>query len=504
MSKMVNPQGGQHLEPNDLNDSSDSWVDINDNWGDVGEELIASADELLQSEMMDGIIFKDTFQQVINWVSKTEQIDQPFLSPPDSPAETLVCQSGPSPIPEQSGTNTKVYQSSTNRFQQSHTSTMSFRESSTNTKVYQSSTNTFQQPGTSTISLQHPSTSAMCNQPGTNLSQQPYTCFYPSQQLGIANILTNQFATVPSQLLNATSITKQDPHTKYPILISELNETPAVQIGSKIICQQLGHGAKVLPKIDTSIKTPAQASNSHTKEIVAKLGRHAGIKKQKTISMKSAVKKRKGGRSKKNLSKRAHFILNKWYALHKQYSNLFSAYSKLACACRITVEQVEKWIYNKRFRNGNTTSVNNLNHSKVKPVLIGIKLLLDIMPKEIYKKHLAALSADLDCVPGDDCCVKHQRRGDRSLPCKAVYHMKMWLLDHIERPYPTDQEGATLAKMGGITIKQLRTYFSNMRNRIPLYREAKKLAHKQSEEMVEAQIKTFVAEWLARKGIEAD
>lgn len=55
---------------------------------------------------------------------------------------------------------------------------------------------------------------------------------------------------------------------------------------------------------------------------------------------------------------------------------------------------------------------------------------------------------------------RHQQLCDR-----AVEIMNDWFMDHINNPYPQPVEKEQLAKLGGITVKQVTAWFSNRRNR---------------------------------------
>lgn len=51
------------------------------------------------------------------------------------------------------------------------------------------------------------------------------------------------------------------------------------------------------------------------------------------------------------------------------------------------------------------------------------------------------------------------------LPDRAVEIMNEWFLEHLNNPYPQQSEKEHLAKLGGISIKQVTAWFSNRRNR---------------------------------------
>ena len=53
----------------------------------------------------------------------------------------------------------------------------------------------------------------------------------------------------------------------------------------------------------------------------------------------------------------------------------------------------------------------------------------------------------------------------RMLNAKAIEIMSTWYQKHTDYPYPTDKEKAEMAQKGGITLTQVRGWFSNKRNR---------------------------------------
>lgn len=63
----------------------------------------------------------------------------------------------------------------------------------------------------------------------------------------------------------------------------------------------------------------------------------------------------------------------------------------------------------------------------------------------------------------------------RNLPRSAIAHLKEWLLSpqHVNYPYPTEEEKEKLARKAGLTLKQLTNWFTNARKRLwaPLMRQ---------------------------------
>lgn len=57
-----------------------------------------------------------------------------------------------------------------------------------------------------------------------------------------------------------------------------------------------------------------------------------------------------------------------------------------------------------------------------------------------------------------------KRRG--SLPPKAVNAYRAWFNDHIDHPYPSDEEKLKLSKKTGTTVNQVTNWFINYRKRV--------------------------------------
>lgn len=53
----------------------------------------------------------------------------------------------------------------------------------------------------------------------------------------------------------------------------------------------------------------------------------------------------------------------------------------------------------------------------------------------------------------------------QQLPDRSVDIMNDWFMEHLNNPYPQQVEKEQLAKLGGISVKQVTAWFSNRRNR---------------------------------------
>ena len=60
---------------------------------------------------------------------------------------------------------------------------------------------------------------------------------------------------------------------------------------------------------------------------------------------------------------------------------------------------------------------------------------------------------------------KRRKTKSRNLSAEAVDIMRAWYEAHMEHPYPTDDEKASMADRGGITVAQVKAWFANKRNR---------------------------------------
>jgi len=57
------------------------------------------------------------------------------------------------------------------------------------------------------------------------------------------------------------------------------------------------------------------------------------------------------------------------------------------------------------------------------------------------------------------------RKKHKSLPKKATGSLTQWFFEHIQNPYPSEQEKALLAATGGLTLTQVNNWFGNKRIR---------------------------------------
>jgi len=59
----------------------------------------------------------------------------------------------------------------------------------------------------------------------------------------------------------------------------------------------------------------------------------------------------------------------------------------------------------------------------------------------------------------------HQRKKRRALPKKAAESLSNWFFEHLNDPYPSEEEKSILAAQGGLTITQVNNWFGNKRIR---------------------------------------
>jgi len=77
------------------------------------------------------------------------------------------------------------------------------------------------------------------------------------------------------------------------------------------------------------------------------------------------------------------------------------------------------------------------------------------------------------------------RKKHKSLPKKASQSLSAWFFEHINNPYPTEQEKSMLAAAGNLTLIQVNNWFGNKRIRYKrkcLENEAKRISEELSGE----------------------
>jgi len=62
-------------------------------------------------------------------------------------------------------------------------------------------------------------------------------------------------------------------------------------------------------------------------------------------------------------------------------------------------------------------------------------------------------------------CKQKMKRRRGHFPKTTTDLLKSWLFDHLEHPYPTEEEKAVLAEDTGLTVKQINYWFTNSRRR---------------------------------------
>lgn len=65
-------------------------------------------------------------------------------------------------------------------------------------------------------------------------------------------------------------------------------------------------------------------------------------------------------------------------------------------------------------------------------------------------------------------------RKSSSLPRESTSYLKTWLMNHRHDPYPSVVEKQQLAKVSGLTISQVKTWFANARRRSKNHTDSKK------------------------------
>lgn len=96
--------------------------------------------------------------------------------------------------------------------------------------------------------------------------------------------------------------------------------------------------------------------------------------------------------------------------------------------------------------------------SQIAPNPQGIPMLTSAGPL-----HAPGSLADPSASSSSGSGTAKKRRGN--LPRQVTEILRKWLSDHIEHPYPTDEEKQQLIKQTGLTLNQLSNWFINARRR---------------------------------------
>ena len=152
----------------------------------------------------------------------------------------------------------------------------------------------------------------------------------------------------------------------------------------------------------------------------------------------------------KFLSPSAVGILNQWYDSHFDHPYPDEAtVDDLAKQGNITPPQVKKWMANKRVRSCNTLAFNGSIH-----------------PKKLQKlMQLKESSLDLAAMPAVARTPVSDKKSKRQLNPRAVEYMSNWYAEHLNYPYPTEDEKSRIAGEAGLSLPQVTCWFANKRNR---------------------------------------
>lgn len=79
--------------------------------------------------------------------------------------------------------------------------------------------------------------------------------------------------------------------------------------------------------------------------------------------------------------------------------------------------------------------------------------------------HLVFTSIEKSLNTLENQCKMFARPVSRNLSPEAIVLMEKWYHEHLNNPYPTQTEAEDMANRGGITLSQVRKWFSNKRHR---------------------------------------
>ena len=145
----------------------------------------------------------------------------------------------------------------------------------------------------------------------------------------------------------------------------------------------------------------------------------------------------------KFLSEYAVGLLNAWYEKH--YDHPYpddSDVDELSVRAGITTLQCKKWMANKRVRSYNTLAFNGSLH-----------------PKKLQKMMQVETVASSSSQNGS------AGKPRSFLDAAAVEYMNAWYNEHVESPYPTNEEKQEIARATSLTVSQVTCWFANKRNR---------------------------------------
>lgn len=126
-------------------------------------------------------------------------------------------------------------------------------------------------------------------------------------------------------------------------------------------------------------------------------------------------------------------ILTNWYESHVQYPYPNDEeVDDLCLMTSLTVQQVKKWMANKRVRCFNTLSITGNKHP-IKHKLGGKK--------------------------------KQTENNYKQLGNKPREILNTWFQEHTDNPYPSETEKMVLANATGLTVSQIKSWFANRRSR---------------------------------------
>ena len=110
------------------------------------------------------------------------------------------------------------------------------------------------------------------------------------------------------------------------------------------------------------------------------------------------------------------------------------------------------------YNNSPTFTTNSYSEYKVAP-----SAFRPISPVDFEPRY--SIPANLQTVAKEQPNIKKSARVKQLLSEGAVDIMNDWFDDHINNPYPTQEEKERMAYAGQITVKQVTAWFSNRRNR---------------------------------------
>jgi len=273
-------------------------------------------------------------------------------------------------------------------------------------------------------------------------------------------LLTKQYRVeLAQEKLKFGMKSNQSPGEQMPALPQVMSYS-GIPVNGPIFPSPVMPFAPTLPSHTLSQMTPAdQWQQNHLGSFAVKNESHSPSSSNDSSSggeLNSGDMPDEGQRSQKRkfLCPSAVSILNHWYESHFDHPYPDeTTVDDLAKQGNITPPQVKKWMANKRVRSCNTLAFNGSIHPKK-------------LQKLMQLKESSMQVSDLEeATPPMTKMTLSEKKSKRLLNPQAVDYMNNWYAEHLNYPYPTEDEKSRIASEAGLSLPQVTCWFANKRNR---------------------------------------